>query len=104
MDHQAADLPLDCDVCHSTNDWIPVSVDGLNHDGLNFPIYSGRHDNKWQSCSECHVSASNFSVFSCIDCHQHDNQQALEQIHEDEAPDFEYISTECYRCHPEGRE
>ena len=55
-----------CASCHSQNAWEPSTWD---HDDLYFPIYSGKHKNKWDQCSDCHTNATNYSIFSCLGCH-----------------------------------
>jgi hypothetical protein len=97
-DHESAGFPLQCEDCHSTNSWEPATFD---HDSL-FPIYSGRHRNEWNECSDCHVNPSNYSVFSCLDCHEHDDPVDLADKH-DEVSGYSYASPECYACHPDGR-
>jgi len=98
--HQTAGFPETCDVCHSTLAWEPA---GLNHDGPFFPIYSGEHLGKWNDCSDCHVVPNNFTQFSCIDCHEHDDPIDLANKHDDEGG-YEYTSQACYNCHPRGDE
>jgi hypothetical protein len=102
-DHQAGGFPLDCMDCHSTNAWEPASFDGLNHDQNFFPIFSGKHRDKWDSCSDCHTTPSNFVSFSCIDCHEHDNPSELADKHSGESG-YEYNSMACFECHPTGSE
>ncbi|MBL0237928.1 MAG: cytochrome c3 family protein [Saprospiraceae bacterium] len=45
--HKAGQFPNDCASCHSENSWVPSKFD---HDGLNFPIFSGKHKGKWTQC------------------------------------------------------
>jgi hypothetical protein len=100
-DHQAAGFPQDCELCHSTRRWAPASFDGLNHDGQFFPIFSGKHRGKWTTCSDCHVVPNNFTQFSCIDCHEHDDREDLEDEHSN-VSGFQYDSQACFGCHPRG--
>jgi len=95
--HQASGFPLSCEDCHSTSAWEPSTWD---HDVL-FPINSGAHRDKWNSCAECHVVQSNYSVFECIFCHEH-NQTDMDKEHDKER-DYEYLSTACFSCHPQGK-
>ena len=97
--HAAANFPTDCESCHSTTAWDPST---FNHDSQYFPIYSGKHAGTWNSCATCHTVASNFAVFSCINCHEH-NQTDTDQHHR-EVGNYVYNSTSCYSCHPNGRE
>lgn len=101
-DHQAASFPQTCELCHSTVSWEPAS-DGGNHDGLFFPIFSGKHRGKWNNCNDCHTNPGNFQQFSCIDCHEHDDETELTNKHSG-VNGFQYTSQACYACHPQGRE
>jgi hypothetical protein len=97
--HQQAGFPQACEVCHSTTRWTPA--DYGDHDALYFPIYSGRHDGEWNTCSDCHTVSGSFPSFSCIDCHEHSNSGQVLNDH-DEVPGFQYTSQACYSCHPNG--
>jgi len=95
--HTAAQFPTTCEDCHSVNAWKPST---FNHDGQYFPIYSGSHNGEWNSCSECHTNPGNFAVFSCIDCHEH-NQADMDDEHQD-VGGYTYNSIACFECHPSG--
>ncbi len=95
-DHFSANFPTDCTPCHTTRAWEPSTWD---HDTL-FPIYSGRHREEWDSCADCHTVQSNFSVFECIFCHEH-NLTDTGKDHS-EVQDYEYLSVSCFECHPRG--
>ena len=45
-----------------------------SHDAY-FPIYSGKHKGEWNDCVDCHIQSSNYKIFSCINCHEHNNAQ-----------------------------
>lgn len=96
--HIASQFPTDCGLCHNINSWIPATI---NHDAAFFPIYSGKHDNEWNSCTDCHINSSNYSVFSCINCHEHNNQNDVDDEH-DGVGGYSYNSNACYNCHPAG--
>lgn len=98
-DHQAAGFPTSCEDCHGTSDWEDADFD---HDQLFFPIDSGEHEGEWQSCQDCHVVPSDFGVFECITCHEHD-QEDMDDEHDDVAG-YQYDSMACYNCHPDGEE
>ncbi|MCP3978247.1 MAG: hypothetical protein GY716_02790, partial [bacterium] len=98
-DHAASGFPQDCDVCHGTNAWVPADFD--DHDALYFPIFSGKHREEWSTCDECHTVRTDFSTFSCIDCHEHDDQGDVDRDHS-EVTGYAYESQECYFCHPQG--
>ncbi len=94
--HSAAHFPTDCVSCHTTNPgWTPATFD---HDNQFFPIYSGKHKDEWNDCAECHTNPSNYSVFTCLTCH---NQSSTDKDHS-EVNDYVYQSDACLQCHPDG--
>lgn len=95
--HRGAGFPVDCQECHTTTAWTPANWD---HDGLYFPIFSGKHNNKWNLCSDCHDNSANFAQFTCISCHEH-NRQEMDNEHQG-VQGYVYVSSECYACHPDG--
>jgi hypothetical protein len=98
--HQAIGFSTTCSQCHTTNPgWKPATY--RQHDSQ-FPVYSGRHQGQWSSCLECHSNTSDYSVFTCIDCHAH-NQSDMDNKHIGEVSGYSYKSTECFRCHPRGQ-
>ena len=97
-DHTDAQFPTDCAQCHTEIAWKPAN---FNHDGMYFPIYSGKHKGKWNACSECHTVSGNYGVFSCINCHEHNNQTEVNNDHKG-VNGYSYDSNACYSCHPNG--
>jgi hypothetical protein len=98
--HLAVNLSTACIECHTTQPgWKPAKF--TIHDGLYFPIYSGRHRDEWNSCTECHTNPSNYSIFTCIDCHEHSKSRTDNQHNEERG--YEYNSVACLDCHPDGR-
>lgn len=95
--HATAQFPIDCESCHTQTAWEPST---FNHDGQYFPIYSGKHNGEWNACADCHVNPSNYAVFSCIDCHEH-NQQDMDDEHSG-VSGYVYNSIACLSCHPDG--
>ena len=93
-------FPTDCETCHTQTAWIPSTFD---HDGMYFPIYSGKHEDEWNTCSDCHTIAGNYGSFSCINCHEHNNQADVNDDH-DGVSGYQYNSNACYSCHPTGEE
>ena len=75
--------------------WTPSTWD---HEQL-FPIESGAHTNI--DCNQCHVTPSNYAHFECILCHEH-NESDMANDHQDRR-DYQWVSTACYACHPNGR-
>jgi len=94
--HITAQFPTDCASCHSENAWEPSTFD---HDGQYFAIYSGRHRGEWDQCVDCHTSPSNFTVFSCLDCHEHNNKSEVDS-HHSEVRGYAYTSQACLSCQP----
>jgi len=103
-DHATAGFPTDCSRCHSGLVWQRVRLgnDAFNHDGPFFPIFSGKHRGHWGSCSDCHANQNNYSVFTCLQCHEH-SQTRMDDKHSDE-PGYQYDSLLCLSCHPQGRD
>ena len=93
--HVAAGFPKTCDACHNTTAWTGAT---FNH---KFPIYSGTHKGKWQTCNDCHTNPSNYTIFSCTNCHEH-AQASMDSKHRN-VRGYVYNSTNCYSCHPQGR-
>ena len=95
--HASAQFPTDCLSCHTETAWEPST---FNHDAQYFPIYSGQHQREWTLCSDCHTNPTNYAVFSCIDCHEH-NQADMADEHDD-VPGYVWNSNACLECHPNG--
>jgi mRNA-degrading endonuclease YafQ of YafQ-DinJ toxin-antitoxin module len=97
--HAASKFSSDCLSCHSESAWIPSTFD---HDNQYFPIYSGKHNGEWNSCTDCHTQPDNYSVFSCTNCHEH-NQTEMDSEHSS-VSGYVYNSANCLACHPTGRD
>ncbi|MBT7393718.1 MAG: hypothetical protein HN778_02690, partial [Prolixibacteraceae bacterium] len=97
--HQNSGFSTNCIECHTTDlDWKPAEF--KTHDALFFPIYSGNHNGEWDNCIDCHTQPENYSVFSCIDCHEH-NKSDMDDEHQGNN-DYVYNSVACLACHPSG--
>jgi hypothetical protein len=96
--HAAAKFSLQCDECHRTTSWNEVTWD---HDSQYFPIYSGAHKGAWNTCNDCHVNPNDYTVFECINCHEH-SQSRMDDKH-GEVRNYVYQSDACYNCHPNGK-
>jgi hypothetical protein len=94
--HVAAGFPTTCTTCHNTSGWL-----GATFTHTRFPIYSGKHAGKWTTCNDCHVNPSNYQVFSCLTCHEHD-KTTMDSKHQG-IRNYVYNSTNCYSCHPTGK-
>jgi len=100
-DHVTADLSTDCLQCHTTlPGWKPADF-GI-HDAQYFPIFTGKHNNEWKDCAECHSNQANYSVFTCLNCHEH-SRKKMDDKHSGERG-YEYTSLACLDCHPTGKE
>jgi nitrate/TMAO reductase-like tetraheme cytochrome c subunit len=97
--HAGAGFGTDCEICHTTSTWSGAQFD---HDGEFFPIYSGTHRGRWDTCQECHTNASNYAVFDCLSCHPHDDKANTDSQHRGRNG-YVYESNACYDCHPRGR-
>ena len=93
--HMAAGFPTTCGSCHTTTTWTGAR---LTH---RFAIYSGAHSGKWSSCNDCHTNSSNYTVFTCTNCHEHDRTK-MDDKHRGRNG-YVYDSLTCYGCHPSGR-
>ena len=99
-EHTGMGFSIRCEDCHNLTGWRPANFSG--HDGY-FPIYSGEHAGKWDTCSDCHVVPGNYQQFSCYDgCHEH-NQAKMDDEH-DEVSGYVFESNACLSCHPSGGE
>ena len=95
--HRTAFFPTTCESCHTTARWTGAT---FNHDGPWFPIYSGKHREKWSTCAQCHTNSANYREFTCLSCHEH-NQTKMDDKHRGRAG-YRYESATCYACHPRG--
>lgn len=87
--HVSVNFPETCGICHSLSPgWTPASYG--DHDNQYFPITSGRHKGKWNSCTECHTNSSDYKQYNCIICHKDAHQGR------------NYTNAQCYSCHPSG--
>jgi len=97
--HQTLGFSSVCTQCHTTNPgWKPASY--LQHDSQSFPIYSGKHRNQWNSCTDCHSNPSSYAQFTCISCHEH-NKTDMDNKHQGRSG-YSYTSAACFQCHPRG--
>jgi len=93
--HLTAQFSTDCASCHSETGWVPTTWD---HDNQFFPIYSGKHEGKWSECIDCHTTAGNFSLYTCVTCHT--NPETNNQ--HSSVSGYTYNSSACLACHPTG--
>lgn len=95
--HSGSGYSTDCTSCHKPTLWSNGSFD---HDAQYFPVFAGKHANRWATCSTCHTNPADFSVFTCFGCHDH-SQPRMDDKH-DEEPGYVYESSACLSCHPKG--
>ena len=71
------------------------------HDALYFPVYSGTHQGRWTTCTQCHPTAGTPSVFTCMSgsCHP----QAQTNSSHNGRSGYSYTAAACLSCHPTGR-
>ncbi len=97
--HLTADISNVCMECHTTMPgWKPAEF--AIHDAQFFPIFTGKHNNEWNDCIECHSNPANYALFSCLDCHEH-SRENMDDEHSGE-DGYEYTSLACIDCHPMG--
>ncbi len=94
--HRVAGFSTECELCHVTTGFAGARF--TQHDGLYFPIYAGRHAERWAHCSDCHTNSGSYAVFYCLSCHP---QQETDSRHTT-VVSYEYVSNACYVCHPTG--
>ena len=93
--HAAAAFPTTCETCHTTIQWLGAT---FNHTW--FPITTGNHrKGVWNTCADCHQNATNYKVFTCTTCHLQTNTDSKHRG----VRNYVYNSTNCYSCHPQGR-
>jgi len=91
--HIAAGYPTTCATCHNTSSWLGAT---FNHTYFPIPHHGS-------VCSDCHLVSTDYSTFSCINCHTqtaHQKQQT-DQIHNG-VGGYVYGPTTCYNCHKNG--
>lgn len=97
-EHAGSGFPTTCLTCHNLDTWEDAGFE--EHDAKYFPIYSGTHEGTWDNCQTCHTQPDDFTSFSCVTCHEH-NQTDMNDEH-DEVSGYVYESSACLSCHPNG--
>jgi predicted CXXCH cytochrome family protein len=88
--HTAAGFPTTCATCHNTTDWLQAT---FNH--TYFPM---NHGNANGVCSTCHTNQSDYTIFTCTNCHQ---KTQTDNDHRG-VNGYVYNSVNCYQCHRNG--
>ena len=96
--HAESSFPTQCDMCHQFVGWQPAY---FREHAAYFPIYSGSHQGTWASCTTCHPQAGQYTVFTCLSCHEHEKTKTDSK--HDEVRGYVYESSACYQCHPTGQ-
>jgi hypothetical protein len=91
--HIAAGFPTTCDACHTTASWLNATFE---HSYFPIPHYTS-------VCNDCHQVSTNYSTFTCINCHTTPAHQLVPttNIHAG-VSNFVYGPTTCYNCHKNG--
>ena len=91
--HIAAGYPTTCATCHNTSSWLGAT---FNHTYFPIPHHGS-------VCSDCHLVSTDYSTFSCINCH---TQTAHQKTETDRTHNgvggYVYGPTTCYNCHKNG--
>jgi len=82
-----------CDDCHDTTDWDNADFE---HD----PFFPTPHEGV-SACASCHPAASDYTAFTCVDCHAH-RRSRMDGEHVGEVSGYQYNSPACLDCHPDG--
>ncbi|MCB9344642.1 MAG: hypothetical protein H6576_13145 [Lewinellaceae bacterium] len=88
-DHEQAQFPTDCALCHSETAWVPSTFD---HNAI-YP-FTGAHIAIANDCDACHHGDFNNTPNTCNGCHNADYVQSLNPNHQ-----AINIPTDCAMCH-----
>ncbi len=93
--HFAAGYPTTCDSCHTTTNWLGAT---FNHTYFPVPHHAS-------VCNDCHQVSTNYSSFTCINCHTASAHQQVPTTNQHNGvSNFVYGPTTCYNCHKNGGE
>jgi 5-methylcytosine-specific restriction endonuclease McrA len=97
--HVAASFPTTCDTCHTTSTWLGAT---FNHTWFPIP-HGGESQNP--PCNDCHQVSTDFTSFTCINCHTNTNAHRPGMSHPNvctPSPSCWYQPETCYNCHKNG--
>ena len=95
--HIAAGYPTTCDTCHTTTSWLGATFDHSNY----FPI--PHHESNPPPCNDCHQVSTDYSNFTCINCHTTTAHQQTQTVNQHNGvKNFVYGPETCYSCHKNG--
>jgi len=95
--HIAAQFSTSCVTCHTTwvtTGWLGATLSAANHTWFRIP-HNG------SVCSDCHLVSTDYSTFSCINCHTRanaHNKGTTDGQHRGNG-NYVYTATSCYNCH-----
>ncbi len=78
-------------------DGFGVPMTREQHEPL-FPIVDGAHGG--MDCAACHGGSPSFNDFTCMSCHDHNEEDTNTQHRA--VPSYMYEAVACYQCHPRG--
>jgi hypothetical protein len=90
--HVSASYPTTCISCHTTyvtTAWLGAV---FNHTYFRIPHHGS-------VCSDCHLSPTNYLIFSCINCHTQPTAHQPGMSHPSVGGRYVYGATTCYNCH-----
>ena len=91
--HIAAGYPTTCDSCHTTTTWLGAT---FNHTYFPIPHHGS-------VCNDCHQVSTDYSSFTCINCHTTTAHQQTQTVNEHNGVNgFVYGPETCYNCHKNG--
>jgi hypothetical protein len=105
-------FPQTCNSCHTFVDWTGANM--TTHDTLTpgpFPIYTGTHAGKWQSCTTCHPSSGDYTpdaTLTCMtgSCHPASNIDGvgahISYANSKGGLAILHLGSSCIMCHPRG--
>mgnify|MGYP001157938792 FL=1 len=91
-DDYHSQITQDCSSCHTVESW-NSAISGHNH----IFQFDSNHP---QTCQNCHTQKGNYKVYSCMNCHEH-NEQKMIRKHSEEGI---YDISNCVKCHTSGSE
>ena len=92
VDHITAGLPLTCETCHDTVNWMNAKFD---HAQTGWAL-TGSHTVPPRACADCHVSGNyKLNQTTCVTCHQQDYNNAVSPVNHVQAG----LPLTCETCH-----
>jgi len=89
--HTPDAFPLGCQWCHYNDAWQPAELDHPFPRVLIHELFT---------CDQCHLRTRDFSSFSCIHCHWH--EEGNEEFRHKGVRGYVWEDRACVDCHPTG--